>query len=58
MLFDSGATQSFVSLVLNKKFYDAPGFMDYPLEINSVVDQFVSASRIHLGCVLNFFSKR
>ena len=58
VLFDSGATRSFVSLALSKKFSDAPGTLDYPLEVEIADDRTVSASRVHHGCVLNLFSER
>ena len=49
-MFDSGVTQSFVSL--------APGNLDYPLEVEIVDDCLVSASRVHRVCVLNMLSER
>ena len=33
VLFDSGATRSFISLAFSKEFSDAHGFLDYPLEV-------------------------
>ena len=33
VLFDLGATRSFVSLDLNKRFSDAPEELDWPLEV-------------------------
>ena len=38
ILFDSGATQSFVSLVLNKRFFGAPSELDHPIEVEIVDD--------------------
>ena len=58
MLFDSGATRSFVYLALSKKFCDAPGILDYPLEVEITDDHYVSASSVHHGYVLNLFSER
>ena len=58
MLFDSGATQSFVSLVLSKKFCDAPSTLDYLLEVETVYEHSVSALRVYHRCVLNPFSER
>ena len=57
VLFDSGATRSFVSIAHNKKFCDAPVTLDYPLEVDIMDDHFVSALRVHRGCVLNLFSE-
>ena len=38
VLFDLGATRSFVSLVLSKRFVYAPGELDCPLEVEIVDD--------------------
>ena len=58
VLFDLGATRSFVSLTLSKNFCDTPGTLDYPLEVKIADDRTVSASRVHRGCVLNLFCER
>ena len=58
VLFDLGATRSFVSLALNKKFCDARGTLDFPLEVRIADDRTVSDFRVHRGCVLNLFSER
>lgn len=47
-----------MSLTLSKKFSDAPGMLDYPLEIEIYDDHSVSSSRFHRGCVLNLLNKR
>ena len=56
VLFDLGASRSFVSLALNKRFDDAPGELDYPLEVEIVDDRHVQVLRVHRGCVLELFS--
>ena len=39
VLFDPGATQSFVSLLLSKRFGEAPGLLYYPLEVEIADDR-------------------
>ena len=56
--YDSGATRSFVFLMLNKKFGDTLGVLEYPLEVEIADDHSVSALRVHRGCVLNMFIER
>lgn len=51
VLFDLGATQSFVSLVLSRKFGDVSGALGYLLEVKIAYDLTVSAQ----GCVLELF---
>ena len=46
-LFNTGATRSFVSLALSKKFSDAPGTLNYPLEVEISDECLVSALRVH-----------
>ncbi|KAL7617289.1 hypothetical protein Lser_V15G00773 [Lactuca serriola] len=58
VLFDLGATRSFVSLILRKKFPDTPETLDSPLEVEIVDDRTMCASRVFHGCVLNMFSER
>ena len=58
VLFDSGATRSFVYLALNKKFWDASGTLDSPLEVEIVDDHTVSAARVFQRSVLNVFEER
>ena len=41
VLFDSGATRSFVSLAFNKRFVDALKELDCPLEVEIVDDRHV-----------------
>lgn len=47
VLFDSGATRSFVSLSLSNKFSDAPYMLDYPLEVDIANNHSVSALKVH-----------
>ena len=58
VLFDSGATQSFMSLVFSKKFQDTEGTLSSPLEVEITDDHTVSVSRVFIGCVLNIFGER
>lgn len=58
VLFDSGATRSFVSLGLNKRFGDAPRELGYPLEVEITDDYPIHVSRVHQGCVLELFHER
>lgn len=58
VLFDLGATQSFVCLTLSKKFSDATRTLDYPLEVEIVDNCSVSSSSVHQECILNMFSER
>ena len=41
VLFDSGATRSFVSLALSKKFTESSSMLDCPLEVKIVYDRSV-----------------
>ncbi|XP_052621790.1 uncharacterized protein LOC128127358 [Lactuca sativa] len=58
VLFDSGATRSFVSLVLSEKFRDAPGTLDSPLEVEVTDDRHVSDAKLYRDCVLNVLEER
>ena len=49
VLFDSGATRSFLSLALSKKFCDDPRTLDFPLEVEITDDRTMSASRLIVG---------
>lgn len=57
-LSDSGATRSFESLALSKKFGDTPGMFDFPLDVEIADDCIMRAPRVHQGCVLEFFYKK
>ncbi|XP_023761653.1 uncharacterized protein LOC111910095 [Lactuca sativa] len=58
VLFDSGATQSFVSLALSKKFWDASGTLGSPLEVEIADSRTVSVARVYRDCVLNVLGER
>lgn len=45
--FQFGATQSFVSPALNKRFNDALGEVEFPLKVEIANDQPVTISRVH-----------
>ena len=58
VLFDSGATRSFVSLALSKKFTESSGTLDCPLDVEIADDRSVRASSVFRDCVLRLFEKR
>ena len=58
VLFDTEATRPFVSLVLRKKFQDAPRTLNLLLEVEIMEDCTMSALRVFRGCVMNMFSER
>ena len=58
ILFDSGATRSFVSLALSKRFSRAPGELDSQLEVVIADDRTVRVARIHKGCSLQLFDEQ
>ena len=58
VLLDSGATRSFVSLTLSKKFRDAPGTLDSPLEAEIAEDRTVSVARVYQDCIMNVLGER
>ena len=47
VLFDLGATRSFVSIAFSKRFVDASGELDYPLEVEISYNYPVQVSRVH-----------
>ena len=49
VLFDPGATRSFVSLALNKQFVGAPGELDCPLDVQIAEDRTINVARVHRG---------
>ncbi|XP_023772430.2 uncharacterized protein LOC111921072 [Lactuca sativa] len=57
VLFDLGATRSFVSLSLSKKLLDAPRTLDSPLEDEIADDHTMSVARVYQGCVLNILGE-
>ena len=44
VLFDLGATRSFVSLALSKRFPESSGMLDRPLEVEIADERSVQAS--------------
>ena len=58
ILFDSGATRSFVSLALSKRFSRAPGELDCPLEVEIVADRTVMVARVHMVCSLQLLDEQ
>ena len=58
VLFDSGATRSFVSLVLSKRFIGATGALDFPLDVEIDDERKVWVARVHQGCTLQLFSEQ
>ena len=58
VLFDSGATRSFVSLALSKRFARSPRELDYPLDVEIDDDRSVRVVRVHQGCTLQLFSEQ
>ena len=46
VFFDSGATRSFVSLALSKRFYESSGLLDCPLDVEIADDRSVRASTV------------
>ena len=58
VLFDSGATRSFVSLALSKRFSRLPEELDCPLDIEIVDDMTVRVTRVHRGCTLRLFEEQ
>ena len=58
VLYDLGATRSFVSLALSKRFSESLGMLDYPLEVEIADDRSVRASTVFRDCVLRLFEER
>lgn len=58
VLLGLGVTWSFVYVTLIKKFGNAPGELDYPLEVEITDDCNVSTSRVHQVHVLEFFCEK
>ena len=57
VLFDSGATQSFVSLALSKRFSKSSGMLDFPLHVEIADDRSVRASTAFRDCVMRLFEE-
>ena len=58
ILFDSGATQSFVSLAFSKRFVGVPGELDRPLDMEISDDRTVRVARVHRDYTLQLFRER
>ena len=58
VLFDFGATRSFESLALSKRFAESSGTLDCPLEFKSTDDLSVCASKVYRDCVLRMCGVR
>ena len=58
VLFDSAATQSFVSLTLRKRFDAVPGELDYLLEVDISDKHLMRVPRVHWGCLLELFNEQ
>ncbi|KAL7585103.1 uncharacterized protein LOC111888172 [Lactuca sativa] len=58
VLFDSGASRSFVSLALRKRFVGAPRELDCPLDVEIADDRYVRVVRVHRGCTLHLSSEQ
>ena len=57
VLFDSGATRSFVSLALSKMFPESSGKLDCPLEVEIADDQSVRVLEVFRDCVLRLYKE-
>ncbi|XP_023731847.1 uncharacterized protein LOC111879616 [Lactuca sativa] len=57
VLFDSGATRSFVSLALSKRFSRAPRELDCPFDVEIADDRTVRVTTVHRGCTLLLFDE-
>ena len=59
VLFDSGATRSFLSLALSKRFFGAPGELDCPLDVEIVDDRTIRLGGfigdVHCSCSMRSF---
>ncbi|KAL7608806.1 hypothetical protein Lser_V15G12358 [Lactuca serriola] len=58
IMFNTGATRSFVSLALRKRFVGAPGELDCPLDVKITDDRIVRVARVHRGCTLRLFDEQ
>ena len=57
VLFDSGATLSFVSLALSKRFSESSGMLDFPQEVDISDDRSVEALELFRDCVLRLYDE-
>ena len=58
VLFNSGATRSFVSLTLSKRFSESEGTLHCPIEVEIANDRSVRALDIFIDCVLRLYDER
>ena len=58
VLFDSGASRSFMSLALSKRFSRAPGELDCPLDVKITDDRTVRVASVDRGCILRLFDEQ
>lgn len=58
VLFDLGATRSFLSFAFTKKFGDAPRALDYPSEVEIADNHTVSDLRVHLSCIIELLCEK
>ena len=58
VLYDLGATRSFVSLALSMRFLESSGMLDFPLEVEIADDRSLRASAVFRDCVLRLFEER
>ena len=55
VLFDSGASRSFVSQSLNREFGFLVGEIECPLRVSISNEHMIYASSVHQGCMLVIF---
>ena len=55
VLFDSGASWSFVSQIFSGEFSVPVGELEYPLRVSIANEHGVSASLVYQGCELEIF---
>lgn len=58
VLFNSGASWSFLSLAFSKNFDIDLGTLDHPLEVEIIDECTIMESRVNLGCVLDMFGMK
>ena len=50
VLFDSGASRSFVSFMFSKNFNRILGQLDSPLEVEIAADEILNVTRVYKSC--------
>ena len=58
VLLNSGATRSFITLKLNKRFVGALGELDCLLNVEKADDRTIRVARSHRGCTLQLFDEQ